>query len=164
MSHTWYSGCLSLNTLVLNNCSLGSSSVAHLAQASKQGRLPQLKHLDLYNRNLSCSELAGLFYGSCSWNELITLVIRNNCYLGSDFRIDFMKMAQIKGSLGSLQELGIDRYTPGNVVWSCLKALYLSSCTKDELRNISDAIDQGCFPALRTLCVENFEGYDMLVP
>ena len=160
-------GLFSLNTLILNGFPRDSrdrsSDLTDLAQASKEGRLPQLKHLDLCGFKLTPTAFLGLFHDYCSWNELLTLDIRNNYYLDSDFLFNFMTMVQTNGLLGSLQELGIDSYSSVDTVWSCLEALYLSSCTEDELHNISDAVDQGYFPALRTICVKNFKGYDTVL-
>ena len=147
-------GPLSLQTLLLIDCELDSSDLASLAQASTESTLPQLKHLDLHHNRLTVSALGGLFYGSSNWNELITFDIRNNLLDSSDLA-QFLTMVQTNGCLGSLQELGIDSYPPVDIVWSCLKTLSLSSCTTKVLRNIIDAIDQECFPALRhNLCRE----------
>ena len=44
----------SLNSLILSNCGLNSQDLCSLAQASVEGRLPQLKHLDISeNTNIS---------------------------------------------------------------------------------------------------------------
>ena len=162
LSELFSQGALSLSTLVLNGCSLETEDLIDLAQASTEGSLPELKHLHLSDCNLESSTLIGLFYNSCTWNELLTLDIRNNRYLHSDFRTDFMTMVQTNGLLGSLQELGIDRYPPVDTVWSCLKSLYLSSCETHELRHILDAARE-CFPSLRSICVERFESYDAVL-
>ena len=158
-----HQGTLSLKTLVLSNCSLDSSNLADLAQASTEGRLPHLKQLYLHKIDLTGSKLFRLFHGMSSWNKLITLDIRNNWGISTDNLTHFMTMVQTNGCLGSLQELGIDSYPSVDTVWPCLKSLYLSSCTTNELRNILDGVKRGCFPAFRAICVDNFERYDAVL-
>ena len=73
-----------------------------------------------------------------------------------------MNKVETYGLLGSLRELGIDDYpyAYGEIIWPDLRFLYLPHCSVKSFRNISEAVDRGCFPSLRTICVTKFESYD----
>ena len=73
-----------------------------------------------------------------------------------------MNKVETYGLLGSLQELGIDDYpyAYGEIIWPDFRFLYLPHCSVKSFRNISEAVDRGCFPSLRTICVTKFESYD----
>ena len=150
-------------SLVLNDCSLDSSDLAYLAQASAELRLSNLKHLNLCHSGLTRSALIGLFCSFNSWKHLITLDIRSNLFDIIDLAL-FMTLDRTeRGFLGCLEELGIDSCPLVDTVWSCLKALYLSSCKMNSLANILDAVDRGRFPALRKICVTKFTACDPIV-
>ena len=112
---------LSFQTLILSDCGLNSDDLNSLAQASVDGRLPELKYLDLSHNKLTGAKR--LFWSSSSMNQLLTLDIRNN-YLDIIDITSFMTQVKRDGLLGILQELGIDHYPNMNTQWPHLKALY----------------------------------------
>ena len=109
-SHLLHPGSLLLTTLVLNDCELTSQDLSNLAQAAEEGRLPELKHLDLSYNRMTGDALMSLFDTSCSWNQLLSLDIGNNLLGRSDITCAFMKKVETNGLLGSLHKLGIDDY------------------------------------------------------
>ena len=159
LSQMLLQGPLLLITLVLCDCELTSQDLSSLAQTAVKGMLPELKHLDL-----SCNRITGegsmsLFDSSCSWNHLVSLHIGDNLLDEKDAAY-FMRKVETDGLLGSLHELGTDNYPAVETIWPNMKALYLSFCDESTFCNISDAVDQGYFPVLGTICVEKFESYD----
>ena len=71
-----------LSILVLRRCGLNSYDLSSLSQASSQGRLPELRHLDISQNNIG-GEKKGLFrlFGSFkSFPSLINLIICD-CHL-----------------------------------------------------------------------------------
>ena len=152
-----------LTTLILSHCFLNSNDFASLAQAKVKGYLPLLKHLDIsYIDSNMLGSLKYLFDGPCRelWRELLTLDIRTS---DGDIEyevIDYMNEIVDRGILPSLRKLGIYLFENRNTHWNNLEKLMLIQCEDNALRNISDAVRAGCLPNLRTLCIEEFEGYD----
>ena len=94
----------SLNSLVLSHCWLNSQDLCSLAQASVEGRLPQLTHLDI-TENWVSGELGQLLGNSFpSLNSLIL----SDCELNSQ---DLCSLAQAKqnSTLPALKELDISK-------------------------------------------------------
>ena len=56
-----------LNTLILNLCLLNSNDLQSLARANVEGKLPQLRHLDI-SHNLD-DTINNLFTHSTQWNQ-----------------------------------------------------------------------------------------------
>ena len=157
-----------LRTLILSDSKLNSNDIISLAQAKIKGHLPLLKHLEISRNSLSLSEFKCLFEGSCSWGDLLTLDIRGVStdvnYFDDDVvdnqLIDYMNEIVSRGYLPSLQKLGINQFQNRTVNWNRLEKLMLKKCNDEALRNIADAVRRELLPALRTLCIKNFEGYD----
>ena len=150
-----------LTTLILSYNLLNSNDLRNLAQAKVKGYLPLLKHLDISYIKLSLSEFKCLFEGSCTWSDLLSLDIRRAFInVRGDQVTDYMNEIVSRGYLPSLQKLGINRFENRNVLWNRLEKLKLFECKDDALRNIADAVRRGLQPALRTLCIPDFEGYD----
>ena len=140
---------------------LNSNDLRNLAQAKVKGYLPLLKHLDISYNKLSLSEFKCLFEGSCTWSDLLSLDIRRAFInVRGDQVTDYMNEIVSRGYLPSLQKLGINRFENRNVLWNRLEKLKLFECKDDALCNIADAVRRGLQPALRTLCIPDFEGYD----
>ena len=150
----------SLTSLILSGSVLGSQDFSHLAEASVNGKLPELKYLDV-SHNLG--ELEGLFGYFCRWERLECLVIENgtNGTSGSAGRssLDILAIKVRSGCLGSLREL---RFTAGggnyypkitrNLRWGSLNTLHISHAGTDEsvvLEPIARAAEDGQFPILR---------------
>ena len=91
----------SLNTLILNDCELSSSDMHSLALAKVEGRLPELKHLDVSdNVGEKRDFLKSLFYYPQSWKKLLSLDIWNIEYHPEELR-DIVNSKSLEG----LQEL-----------------------------------------------------------
>ena len=147
-----------LRTLVLSNSGLISQDLTNLAHAKMNEEFPVLKHLDLSCNNLTKYEIMCLFDGPCFWNELISLDLRTEI---TRFEVmNSLNNIVRRGYLSSLQEFGINHSESKNVFWKGLEKLFLIQCKDDALVNIADAIRSGFLPALRTLCIQRFEGYD----
>ena len=150
-----------MTTLILTNTDLEDLNILNRAKAKNM--LPILKHLDMsgISKKLSLSELMSLFHGSCTWNGLLTLDIRWVFDSSEDDRvIDYLNEIVSRGYLPSLQKLGINRFDNKNVHWNHLETLMLYQCKDDELQNIAEAAFWEYLPALSTLCIEDFEGYN----
>ena len=153
-----------MTTLILTNIELEDLNI--LNQAKAKGMLPILRHLDISgdpysSKKLSLSEFMTLFHGSCTWNGLSTLDIRWTFVSSEDdLVIDYMNEIVSRGYLPSLQKLGINLFQNRNVHWNRLERLLLVECKDDALRNIADRAFWEYLPALSTLCIEDFEGYD----
>ena len=125
-----------LCTLRLSSCCLNSQDLSSLSSASVDGRLPELKHLDV-SRNLACAgHLESLFDWGCRWNDLRTLDISQSfirkesprrASLSEDIEVICRKVET--GCLDSLEELGFTAYLfeypkcEQKRQWLCLKKL-----------------------------------------
>ena len=150
-----------MTTLIVKNTKLKDLNI--LNQAKAKGMLPKLKYLEISfsSKKLSLSEFMSLFHGSCTWNELLTLDIRRAFDSSEDDRvIDYLNEIVSRGYLPSLQKLGTNRFGNKNIHWNHLEKLILYQCKDDELQNIAEAVFWEYLPALSTLCIEDFEGYD----
>ena len=152
-----------MTTLILTDTELEDLKI--LNQAKSNGMLLKFKHLHTSytarSKRFSLSEFKCLFHGSCTWNGLLTLDIRDMVKSSdNDKVIDYMNEIVSRGYLPSLQKLGIDHFENRNVHWNRLEKLMLLECNDEALRNIANAVRRGLLPALRTLCIWNFEGYD----
>ena len=141
-----------LTSLVLRDCHLVSNDVNNLAEAKAQGRLPQLKHLDISNNMLTTSDLRCLG-NSCSWETLLTLNITG---------IDFSGNVSALDSFCSVKELCVLNYPLNRVTtkWSHLKTLCLgtsgANVPERALQNIKKAAEEGFFPVLSSICFDFF--------
>ena len=133
----------SLNSLILSDCGLNSQDLFSLAQTSVEGRLPQLRYLDI-SHNLEIN-VDDIFQASCTWGELLKLNITGIKYEHSK------KLSKSMSSvfLHSLQEILISDdeilgYRLQNIQKICLSG-------NDSLDNVASAVDQGKFPALHSV-------------
>ena len=159
-------GCLlsqefpSLTSLLLSGCLLGPQDFSNLAQASVNGKLPELKHLDVSH---NMGDLDGLFEYPCKWEQLERLNIENepNATSGptsNPSSLDILAKKVRLGCLGSLRELrftaGDGNYYPRttrNLRWSSLSTLQIGQAgTEDSavLEPIARAVEDGQFPVL----------------
>ena len=145
---------LPIHTLILSDCGLNSEDLCSLAQAGKEGRLPELKYLGLPGSKMTCSGLMRLFYASYGWDQLLSLDIRDTLWFSSDIKYVTEKVKTCN-LLSSLQKLAIDSYPDVNPCWHHLSALYFPRWRTESLQNISDAI-----PALQSICIEDYSEYD----
>ena len=143
-----------LTSLVLSDCYLNSEDVKSLAEAKEKGRLPQLKHLDISFNMLTTSDLDYLGK-SCPWDNLLTLNIRG---------IDIAGNISVVDNFRSVQELCVFHYPLNRVTaeWPHLRILSLGMPDVDvavperALRNIRNAVQEGFFPVLSSICFDFF--------
>ena len=160
----------SLNTLTLRDCGLNSQDMRSLAKANLEGRLPIIKHLDISRNEMSLSELRSLFDGSCGWNQLLSLDIKRTTnrtnrrgLTKEEYNIsDYLNTVVQQGKLLSLQHLGINSYRNADTVWSKLERICMKFCDEETLRNIT-SVRSAFLPALHTLCIVHYDGYDARV-
>ena len=140
----WYP---SLNSLIPSDCGLNSQNLCSLAQASVEGRLPQLTHLDI-SKNPE-AELHQLFTVSCHWNQLLKLNIMGIRY-----------QTMQSGCLQSLQELSLSdcRILVVNLLWPKLQILCIDNSNAEILEQIGDARERS-LPNIMTVCIQT--GHDM---
>ena len=127
-----------------------------LARASVEGKLPQLRHLDI-----SCNdeEISDLFTHSAQWNQLKTLRISDPNILNLD--PEFLTSLE-KLCLTRLFWLKGDELLDVTRCWSGLKTIELES--EEGLPSIVDGVERGMFPALTTLKFwHNYHSIDKLL-
>ena len=95
----------SLNSLISSDCGLNSQDLCSLAQVNVEGRLPQLRHLDISHNIELVGHLRYLFERNCKWEGLHSLNIESTCALSHN---DCQQLAS-KVTLGSLSALRILR-------------------------------------------------------
>ena len=125
----------------MKNCHLNSNDLQSLARANVEGKLPQLRHLDIsaYSLYQQC-EISYLFAHSAEWNELTTLWTSDLSALNID-----------PGFLISLQELILE--STSKVIeltrsWPHLLKLQLDVNKSEIYRQFVDGVERGLFPAL----------------
>ena len=147
-----------LTTLVLSDCGLNSEDLRALAKGNVEGRLPELRHLDI-SRNIE--DFDSLFSSECKWDNLVSINIRN------DFSLDdSLKCLEAFVKLGCLCSLETLRFyvdaakkvctQPSGTKWPKLVTLEIVSTLKDieyALTYARRVIKTGSFPELRTVCV-----------
>ena len=143
-----------LNTLKLKSCYLSSKDLRTLCQANVEGKLPQLRQLDISDSQKY--EICDLFTHSARWNQLTTLCT-----------VDFNVLNIDPEFLTSLKELAIltsERYEAIELIrcWPHLKKLQLDTETTEVhspvCLNIIDGFERGLFPAVGTF---RYSGQDI---
>ena len=130
---------------------------AHLARLALEGRLPQLKHLDISeNSNL---DLRGLFENGCTWSQLKGLSI-SLVHEISDYKW-LARRVQL-GCLSSLEQLRLwtydDNLSSSDTTWRHLEKLEIfiqlnHPNVEKVISQIADMYEKGHLPAPRTVCV-----------
>ena len=145
-----------LTKLAIRQCDSVKEDFRSLADASQEGRLPQLKHLDISSNVLLKTELKCLFDGGCTWNHLLSLNLLCNQYENNRGIIDCLNEAVSRGCPCLLQELAIDYCEVRETCWSQLRKLYLLHCSFDDLGHILDSADKDFLPVLYSVCTQLF--------
>ena len=140
-----------LHSLVLQDCALNSDDLRSLAQGNVQGKLPQLRHLDISQTN-NIAITQDLFSHSAKWDQLLTLATDNTYVLNigidklcslRELKLPSMESSiKITRSWESIQEIDVFQRD-----WRHLGDTILS--------DIADGVEKGLFPNLKTVsCVE----------
>ena len=134
-----------LNSLILWGCGLNANDLQSLARTNAEGKLPQLRHLDIADENRYKN--SDLFTHSAQWNQLKTLgtADRNILNIGPKFLISLEELC-----LTWL--LGLPHVTR---CWSGLKTIKLDC--EDGLPCIDDGVERGMFPDLTTVRCYEFD-------
>ena len=138
-----------LNTLKLGSCELNSDDVMYLCHANVQGKLPELKHLDVSgHQDFAISDL---FADSVQWNQLKTLSTS-----------DLSVLNIVTECLTSLEELTllisehldiveVTRNWPRLLVLQLAEFPWLSGSLDNIASEIIDGVERGLFPTLKIL-------------
>ena len=140
-----------LNTLILNWCQLNSDDIQSLARANVEGKLPQLRHLDILNNN--DVKICDLFTHSAQWNQLTTFLTSDINVLNVD-----PKYLTSLECLTSLKELFLyTDWCPISVTrrWPHLKFIEVN--IEDLADCIADGVERGMFPSLTTVRCRSFD-------
>ena len=157
----------SLTTLILSDCGLKEQDLASLASASVEGKLPQLKHLDIsWNYFLLPVSLGKLFY--TAFPKLTTLIARCRG-LGAN---DLHCLSEANGARKLLHLTALDLTSnidiSGHIsvllcqTWSSLSILILRECKlkSGDLRSVAHASAENRLPQLKLLDISlNDIGY-----
>ena len=134
-----------LNKLIMSHCGLNANDLQSLARANVEGKLPQLRHLDISTN--SGFNISDLFTHSAHWDQLTTLETSDVNVLNVD-----------PECLTSLEELFLPAKgtQPPSVTrqWPCLKLIEVNN--EQTARCIADGVEQGMFPSLATVRCESF--------
>ena len=153
-----------LNTLIIREGCLVPQDLVSLERTYAEGRLPQLRHLDIsYNRGM-IGKLHVLFGPTSRWNELLSLTINQSFKPGNkdndntDLN-DLFSQAD-RGCLQGLEELSFtvyraDWFTRKTLVfWPSLKCLIISSQANrshDFLLPLLTMVEEDMLPNLETV-------------
>ena len=124
----------------MSHCRLNSQDIQSLARVNVEGKLPQLRHLDISDYEQKF-EISDLFAHSSQWNQLTTPET-------NDYNV--LNVACVL--LASLEELRLKFLTedpPVTRCWPGLKVIRLDF--KDGLSCIADGVERGMFPSVVTV-------------
>ena len=133
----------SLSSLILSNCGLNSEDLCSLAQASVEGRLPELTHLDISSNPEICSNKLDISHGLGITGNLSVLLrhsfpslnslILSNCGLNSQ-DLCHLAIASVKGRLPVLRHLDISE---NKYISDKLDYLFENGCKWEQLNNLN---------------------------
>ena len=138
-----------LNTLKLKSSHLSSEDLRALCEADVEGKLPQLKQLDISGSQMS--GISDLFTHSTQWNQLTTLGTAD------------LRVLNIEPEfLTSLEELILESASSKAITvtrsWPHLQKLKLDVNRSEIYRHVIDGVDRGLFPALEII---RYSGHDI---
>ena len=144
-----------LNSLILHDCGLNSQDLTSLAQANVEGKLPELRHLDV-SENLGY-DFRDLFAHGSEWHKLVSLIISLKECESQKWLAEKVEL----GCLSRLQKLRLWIFCPCNVktvdvMWSHLEQfevflLNYDCNAKPIMARVANARGEGRLPALRTM-------------
>ena len=146
-----------LDSLILCDCGLNAKDLRSLTKASLEGRLAELKYLDISeNDNL---DLRGLFQSGSTWSQLKRLSISLVDEI-SDYK--WLARSVQLGCLRSLEQLRLwtydDDISSSDTTWRHIEKLEIFILNyhrnvETVISQIADAHAKNRLPALRTVCV-----------
>ena len=131
---------LLLNSLILSDCRLNSTDLRHLSQARVEGRLPQLKYLDISENNFFLDN-----FFEASWNQLLWLNITGLHHHNTRFNC-FQPLQRL--SLSSCRILNTG-------CWPKLQTLCINNSKSYVMEQVATAAEQGYLPAIKNVCVQS---------
>ena len=138
-----------LNVLILSDCELNSNDLQSIARASVEGKLPQLRHLDILdNGNV---EISDLFTHSAQWNDLKTLGASD----GNILNVDTDCLTSLKALQLHKEFLYGPKLQSVTRRWSHLEVIWVD--TENTARCIADGVERGMFPVLATVRCQPFD-------
>ena len=128
-----------LNKLILSLCTLNANDLQSLARANVEGKLPQLRHLDISENN--DVKISDLFTHSAQWNQLQTFATSEEDFIN----VDPECLTSLEELILWSQESYLQSVTRR---WLCLKVITVHS--KNLTDCIADGVERGMFPSLTT--------------
>ena len=138
---------LRLNTLKLRYCGLNANDLQSLARANVEGKLPQLRHLDISRND---EEISDLFAHSAQWNQLRTLTTYDINVLNVELEC-LTSLEKLNLSSWWMRRSELQSVTRR---WPHLKVIQVDS--EDFANCIADNVEQGMFPSLTTFRCGSF--------
>ena len=150
----------SLNNLILCDCGLNSQDLCSLAQASIEGRLPQLTYLDLSRNDSLVENCEHLFSSNANWDTLESLHFQQLKPVSDSIFVCLVKQERLR-ALQTLKVSVIEAEFPKTVQLPNLQNLVITVPMEHFLTtisNIGDAVERGVVPSLATLVVTQTHG------
>ena len=147
-----------LNSLILRSCKLNSEDLQSLSRASVEGKLPQLRHLDISGK----TTISDLFSHSAEWNQLKTLTASDTDILNveTNFLTSLEKLQLLIFRITTKIYAG-KGWPSVTRCWSGLKVIELD---KGDIHSLADGVERGMFPALTTVRIDEPHVSENAVP
>ena len=145
----------SLNKLILSNDGLGLKELKILVQANVEGRLTDLRYLDISNNKIN-EQLALLFSHNCTWNQLFGLNISDAFHVTQERQLPSRCLESLKELSFSDETIRASCFS--NRCWSHLEDIHIDMCYHGTLSILADAVEQEFLPALQTICLRMDKG------
>ena len=154
---------LSLNTLTLTHGKLTSQDLISLEEAHAEGRLPELRHLDIsYNKQIT-GKLQLLFGAESRWNGLLSFAIEQGVDVHKENYCDDYSGLCAEVKSGCLKSLDFTHCGNNHssaetrVLWPSLKPVTIIKIVDDSgyLQPICDMVEQGLWPNVKFLKTVN---------
>ena len=156
-----------LTNLVVSDCGLNLDDLKSLAEASSEGRLSELKHLDLSDNEAISGQCRHLFSFGQKWTGLLSLNVKQATGAVPSNAFNDLVHASRAGGLMNLQSLTLSENnnslyvsTQGNVRWPSARLLHVhcshrhgSSDHFQLYQQITELLEKEMFPNLNTFSI-----------
>ena len=154
----------SLEHLILSDCGLNSDDLSSLVKASSEGRLPELKHLDLSDNEAIRGQWRHLFSHDHQWSHLLSLNVKQDVQFHEEYH-DLVHAVQL-GALPNLRHLSLSSKNVEclqkclSVTWPSIQNLDIRSAVKHSSnehvqvhQQVVTTVERGSLPQLHTFSV-----------
>ena len=111
-----------LKNLILSDCRLNPDDLISLARARNQGRLPNIKHLDISDNNMCVGYLQNILAFEQKWVNLLQLNVKQDVDSTEDFQA--LTDAAQAGALPNLQRLVLSTNSGSGYLPHCIRATW----------------------------------------